>query len=142
MLCTEVFEHADSIEKAMRECVRILKPTGYIIVSTPNYLNIAGLIKYIWELFHPNKSWDAWGNHEDGRENTITSFGLVKLFDNTHIRVKDTRGGDLLRGWFPMFRKYYTFIDRHPMLFLGRLPFVKYFLMNFFILGKNPNSHQ
>lgn len=98
-----------------------------------------GFVKYIWELLNPNKSWDAWGNHEEGLENTLTSLKLFKLFNNSQIQIKEARGGDFIRGWFPVFKKYYTFIDKHPALLLGRAPFIKYFLMNFFILGQKTN---
>jgi len=136
VVCTEVLEHIENLPKAIGECMRVLKPNGYIILSSPNYFNPAGFIKIIFELMHPDKSWDAWGNHEDGHEDFMTSFKLRRVTKKSGVQILETRGGDVMRSWLPFFRRYYKYIDQHPMLSFGRLPIIKYFLMNFFILGK------
>jgi ubiquinone/menaquinone biosynthesis C-methylase UbiE len=136
VVCTEVIEHCRDVDGAIGECLRILKPGGYIIFSSPNYLNIAGIEKITYEKMHPGTSWDAWGNHEGGRENVLTSLGIISFFKKNNIALLQTRGGDVLRSWVPFLKKRYKFIDKHPFLKAGKVPFIKYFLMNFFILGK------
>jgi hypothetical protein len=88
------------------------------------------------------KTWDAWGTHEEGIENFTTSLKLKKwLKQRSFINIRE-QGGDVIRSWFPPLKKHYNFIDRHPALILGRIWPIKYFLMNYFILCKKPNSLQ
>ena len=68
VICTEVFEHVKNMPKAITECTRVLKPGGYIILSSPNYFNLAGIVKIVYEWLYPERSWDAWGNHETGQK--------------------------------------------------------------------------
>ncbi len=139
VIITEVLEHCENPEQALSECVRILKPGGYIIASTPNYLNPAGLWKKIWDSVHSKSSWDAWGNHKKGVENLFTSIKLKRLLESQKIKISEELGGDLLRSWLPFLRRYYNFIDRHPFLSLGKVWPVKYLMMNYFVLGRKSN---
>ena len=53
----EVIEHLTSPYDLILECSRILKPGGYLILSTPNVLNLGSRFKYFksgfFELFEP-----------------------------------------------------------------------------------------
>jgi len=136
VVLTETLEHCENPEKVLSECVRILKSGGSIIVSAPNYLNPAGLWKKVWDSTHQKSTWDAWGNHQDGKENLFTSVKLKGLVKSQKIKTIEDRGGDVLRSWMPFLKKYYEFIDRHPFLGIGKLWPVKYVMMNYFILGE------
>ena len=58
VLCTQVIEHCDDPKQAMAEIRRILKPSGYLIVSAP----------HVW-FYHPHPH-DHW---------RFTQEGLVRL---------------------------------------------------------------
>ena len=138
---TEVIEHVENHDLVFSEINRILKPGGYVIVSAPNYCNLAGLWKFIFEKFF-HRTWDAWGTHNHGTEHFITSFKLISLCKKQKLHIIKGRGGDILRSWCPFLKRYYLFIDRHPFLKLGKILPIKYFLMNYFILAKKSNSLQ
>lgn len=139
VILTEILEHCENPERVLSECVRILKNGGSLIVSTPNYLNPAGLWKKIWDSTHQHSTWDAWGNHKDGVENFFTPIKLKRLLVSQKIKTAEDLGGDILRSWMPFIKRYYNFIDRHPLLRIGRLWPVKYVMMNYFVLGKKVN---
>lgn len=139
VILTEILEHCENPERVLSECVRILKPGGYIIVSTPNYLNPAGLWKKIWDSTHSSSTWDAWDNHKEGLENFFTSIKLRGLLRSQKIKTTEEFGGDILRSWMPFLKRYYNFIDQHPFLRIGRFWPAKYVMMNYFILGKKIN---
>jgi ubiquinone/menaquinone biosynthesis C-methylase UbiE len=44
--CTEVFEHLESYRHAVREAARVLKPSGWFVVSTPNVLSMKSRCTY------------------------------------------------------------------------------------------------
>ena len=141
VLMTEVIEHLENPEVILKKIMKILKPGGYLIISIPNYLNVAGIWKKVAEKLF-KKTWDAWGNHEEGIENFMTVPKLKRwLRQESFIPLKE-RGGDVIRSWFPFLRKQYNFIDRHPMMVFGKIWPIKYFLMNYFILCQKPNSPQ
>lgn len=141
VLMTEVIEHLEKPEEVLKKIIEILKPGGYLIISAPNYLNIAGIWKKIVERLF-KKTWDAWGNHGEGIENFTTAPKLKKWLRQRSFILLEERGGDVIRSWFPFLKKRYNFIDRHPMMVFGRVWPVKYFLMNYFILCQKPNSLQ
>jgi len=139
VILTEILEHCENPERVLSECVRILKTGGSLIVSTPNYLNPAGLWKKLWDSTHQHSAWDAWGNHKEGLENFFTSIKLKGLIMSQKIKTTEDLGGDILRSWMPFLKKYYNFIDRHPLLRIGGLWPIKYVMMNYFVLGKKVN---
>lgn len=136
IICTEVLEHCFEPQKALSECVRVLKPGGYIVISVPNYLNLAGLMKKIQENLYPEKTWDVWNNHDNGIENFTTSLKIKKWAEKLRLNIIDDRGGDLIRSWMPFFRNYYKIIDRHPNLTIGKYWPLKIFMMNYFVLAR------
>lgn len=136
VILTETLEHCENPERVLSECIRILKPDGSLIVSTPNYLNPAGLWKRVWDSTHKHSTWDAWGNHKEGLENLFTSIKLRDMLKSQKIKATEEVGGDILRSWMPFLKRYYNFIDRHPFLKIGRLWPAKYLMMNYFILGR------
>ncbi len=106
------------------------------MLSSPNYLNMAGIWKLFKEYIYPRKTWDVWGNHEDGIENFLTVFAIRNYILKNNLTIHEERGGDLLRSWLPVFRNKYEFINRHPCLAIGKLWPLRLFFMNYFILAK------
>ena len=45
VLCVDVFEHLPDERAAVVEFRRVLRPDGVVFLSTPNYANVAGLVK-------------------------------------------------------------------------------------------------
>ena len=138
VLMTEVIEHIDQINKVFSHIRKILKPNGYLIISTPNYLNAAGIWKLISERIIGN-TWDAWGTHRGGIENFTTSYWLLRQLKKMSFNIIETRGGDPIRSWFPFLRKYYNLIDKHPALVVGKMWPLKYILMNFYVVCQKAN---
>jgi len=59
VLCIDAFEHFPNPERVAYEFRRVLRPGGFVFLSTPNYANIAGLVKWYCEhLGHYRK--DTW----------------------------------------------------------------------------------
>lgn len=136
VVCTEMLEHCLRPQDVLSECIRILKPGGYIVISGPNYFNPSGVVKIIRENIYPRKTWDAWGNHDIGIENFLTSFQIKKWAVELRLNIINDRGGDLIRSWAPFFRRYYKLIDRHPSLTIGKRWPLKMLMMNYFLLAR------
>lgn len=136
VVCTEMLEHCFKPQDILGECIRVLKPGGYIIFSGPNYFNPAGVVKIIHENIYPRETWDAWGNHDAGIENFLTSFKIKKWAAKLRLDIIDDCGGDLIRSWLPFFRQYYKIINRHPSLIIGRHWPLKMLMMNYFVLAR------
>jgi len=45
--CTEVIEHLQNPFNALRECARVLRPDGVLVLSTPNYMNIEMRLRFL-----------------------------------------------------------------------------------------------
>ena len=50
--CIEGVEHLEDQFQFVRECHRVLKPGGTLVVSTPNILNLASRLKYLLSGFY------------------------------------------------------------------------------------------
>jgi SAM-dependent methyltransferase len=46
--CLEGLEHIENYHHVLRECRRVLRPGGTLIVSTPNPLNVKSRLRYFW----------------------------------------------------------------------------------------------
>lgn len=66
IVCSEVLEHIPDIDMAISEMARVLKPDGNLIVSTPNWISLFGLGRWLMELFtkqmisSDNQPYDDW----------------------------------------------------------------------------------
>ncbi len=50
--CIEGIEHLQDQFQFVRECHRIMKPGGYLVLSTPNILNLASRLKFLFSGFY------------------------------------------------------------------------------------------
>ncbi len=50
--CIEGIEHLQDQFQFVRECHRVLKPGGYLVLSTPNILNLASRLKFLLSGFY------------------------------------------------------------------------------------------
>lgn len=51
--CLEGIEHLEDQFAFVRECWRILRPGGHMLISTPNILGLASRCRYFWTGFFP-----------------------------------------------------------------------------------------
>ncbi len=52
VVCLEGIEHLENAFQFTRECHRVLRPGGHLILSTPNILNMASRLKYFFSGFY------------------------------------------------------------------------------------------
>jgi ubiquinone/menaquinone biosynthesis C-methylase UbiE len=146
VVCTEVFEHLENPETAKEELLRVLKKNdSYLIISVPNYFNLAGVIKMIMDKISGRQSWGVWGDTQKTGEieKFTTWFFIRKLFSQKNIKIIKERGGDFLNAWFlflPFVYRNFKLTDKYPFLLLGKLPILNKLGMNYFILGKTKLS--
>lgn len=84
VFASEVIEHIPDYSNAISEMARVLKPAGYLVITTPNRRSIYGFDRYvIREKFlrrnwpHPYDSWKTFDELVSALNNngfTITSF--------------------------------------------------------------------
>lgn len=78
--CTEVIEHLENHRRLFRECFRVLKPGGLLVVTTPNILNVNSRLRFLfygfWNLFGPLPITHRENYAIGGHINPITSFHL------------------------------------------------------------------
>jgi len=145
VVCTEVIEHIKNLDKAKKELMRVVKNDGgYLIISSPNYLNLAGVIKLIVDTLSKNKKWDVWGTNRNSNERLMTFFKLREFLPKNKTTILCERGGDFLNSWFlflPFIFRNFKYTDKHPSLKLGQRKFFSKIAMNYFIFAKT-KSHQ
>ncbi len=141
VVCTEALEHVKDPTQVIKELRRVLKPSGYMILSFQNHFNASALVKFGYEKIM-NKNWDAWGTHghTEGYESYITVFNIKNILRKSELTIKKELGADYLNAWFswiPGIYRNYALLDRYPLLFFGRIPLIKYLGMDFFIVAQN-----
>ena len=140
VVCTEALEHVKDIKGVFDELNRVLKSDGYIILSFQNHFNPSSLFKFVYEIIF-KKNWDAWGTHrhKEGYESYLTSFKVLKVLKDNNFKIVKKFGADYLNAWFlwvPFLYKNYSILDRYPIKFLGKIPFIKNLGMDYFIVLK------
>ena len=114
ILTTEVIEHLPNHRCALNELRRCLAPDGTLILSTPNYFNIAGFFKLIIDRFYFNgeQRW-TYDLRSEPLERFLTPFIMKRLFQEHNLSVLEFRGSEL---WFGGFQQL-LFL---PFYILGR----------------------
>lgn len=138
VLCTEALEHILDYDKAIKEIFRVLKPGGFAIISSQNHFNPSAIIKFFAEKLY-NHNWDAWGTHnyKDGYESCINCFQIKREVKRAGFTILNERGADYINAWLswiPVLYRNYRILDKYPMFFLGKIPALKYFGMDYFLL--------
>lgn len=136
VICTEVLEHVADLYFVSSELKRVTSNAGYLLVSTPNYFNLSGLIKVIIDLFSKEKDWNPWGAHKGGFERLFFWFQLQDIF-NDRFTIIEAQGRDILLSWFYFFRHYFSSKFANILLLLPKkFQWMKYFSMNYYVLFK------
>jgi len=134
IIATEVFEHIPNYKNIANELKRVLKDSGFLIVSTPNYFNLTGVIKKINDSKNIREMWGPWGGHDGGLERFTTWWNIEKMLADFKIII--SRGADYQKSWFynnPLFPVRFS---KYILIWPGRLPLLKKLGMNYFILAQ------
>jgi SAM-dependent methyltransferase len=80
LVCIDAYEHFPDPSRAVREFHRVLKPGGEVFLSTPNYANIAGFVKWWMETFggYEKNSWAPFGNWTPQAHERPVTIGSVR----------------------------------------------------------------
>lgn len=68
----EGIEHLENLAGFFRECHRVLRPGGQLLVTTPNFMDLSSRLSFFltgMKSFHagfPNEEGTVWGRHERG----------------------------------------------------------------------------
>jgi ubiquinone/menaquinone biosynthesis C-methylase UbiE len=88
---TEVIEHIENHRFTLSEIARVLKPGGYVILSTPNILNLKSRIRFLfcgfWNLFGPLKIGDRKLESTGGHINPIHYFYIAHSLMEARLKV-------------------------------------------------------
>ncbi len=121
----ETLEHTLDIDSAIRELVRVTRPGGTILISTPNYLNVYGLYRvYVWMRGRPYASCGI-----QPVERILLSIPMMVRLRRLGLRIRSTEG--LLHYLIPA-RTRLRFVESSPML--SRL--MKHFALHFAIVAE------
>lgn len=134
VIATEVFEHIPHFRETKKEIERVLKDEGFIILSTPNYFNLTGIIKKVKDRKNPRPMWGPWGGHQGGLERFTTWFSDERLLSG--FKIIKRSGADYYKAWFNE-NPFVPFrIRKYILLWPGKLPFLKYLGINYYLLGQ------
>lgn len=104
--CTEVIEHLEHYRKTIREMYRVLEPSGRLVISTPNILNLKSRIRYLvfgfYNLFGPLHSRESALHSAGGHINPVSSFYLAhSLLDAgfTDLKITIDKPQNTSRFW-------------------------------------------
>ena len=112
VVATELVEHIENVRNFYRQCKQMLKPGGYLVMTTPNTenaLSLAYQMRFGHHLWFSNQDYE-----EAGHINPITSWHFKAMAREANLAV-DYLGsfGDIMRrvkGWPKM--KLLTYIIR------------------------------
>jgi ubiquinone/menaquinone biosynthesis C-methylase UbiE len=98
--CIEGIEHLEDQFRFIRECHRVLRPNGCIVLSTPNILNLASRLKFLFSGFYSLVP------------RPINEFSQVPVFDHIHpvtyyqLRyILHTQGFEITEAATDLFRR-------------------------------------
>ena len=99
VIITEVIEHLPDVQACLSELRRAVTDTGDIVLSTPNYFNVVGIFKLIFDrLHHGGREKWTYADHSEELEHFQTPFSIQRELHQAKLNVADFRGTDLWMG--------------------------------------------
>ena len=115
-VCTEVLEHVEDLAATAAEIERVTRPGGHLLISTPNYRNLIGVVKLWKDARSGRTEWDPGHAHSGGLERFMTPKLLRSVF--TNCDVLEARGADytsaLAISWKPLRRRLSRYLLLKP----------------------------
>lgn len=104
IMALEIIEHVENPRNLMRECKKLLKPGGFLLISTPNIENALSMAYY---LRYGHACWFSESDYEEiGHINPINSWLMKKISIEAGFDLLYLGGyGDPMRqikGWKKM----------------------------------------
>ena len=131
-VCTEVLEHVEDLPGTGAELERVTKPGGWLLVSSPNYRNVMGLVKKWKDWRSGRHDFDPWAAHAGGYEGFMTAPKLRRTFPN--CRVEAERGADYAFAlgirWHPLRWRLSPYLLLRP----GTVPLLAPWGMQYYLL--------
>jgi len=99
VVITEVIEHLPNVDSCLAELRRVVKKDGLIILSTPNYFNVVGIFKRLFDHFY-FKGRERWtyALHDEELEHFQTPFSVQQKLSQAGLQILDFRGSDFWQG--------------------------------------------
>jgi 2-polyprenyl-3-methyl-5-hydroxy-6-metoxy-1,4-benzoquinol methylase len=122
VLCLEIIEHMPRFlgKKLLMEIIRVLKPHGGLIISTPNRFSLEGLYGYYWgERIRGRGKWSAW---DSTHVHIYSSSEILRLLDTSEFAV-DRITGYYYGGRLPVIGRYKLPLVKSTMFPLNRIGF-------------------
>ena len=135
-VCTEVLEHVDDVELTAQELQRVTASGGHLLISTPNYGNVMGIVKWVKDRRSGRQDYDPWHAHAGGFERPMTTRWLLSLF--SECRIEAERGADYAFAlgivWSPLRWR----LSRWLLLRPGTRPRLARLGMQYYVLLRKP----
>lgn len=80
VMCMDAFEHFPEPALAASEFRRVLRPGGFFYLSAPNYSNVAGAVKWVYESLglYEKDTWAPFGRWQPQEFESPLTGGMVK----------------------------------------------------------------
>jgi ubiquinone/menaquinone biosynthesis C-methylase UbiE len=118
--CTEVVEHLEHYRETIREMYRVLKPSGVVVITTPNILNLKSRIRFFvfgfYNLFGPIHTRESALHSAGGHINPVSYFYLAHSmldagFDSIKLAIDKKQNTSLFwLIWFYLPIKFFAWI--------------------------------
>jgi len=79
ILALEVIEHLETPRRLLEEIRRVAKPDAHILISTPNWMSIAGAVGKLKEFLTGDR-WNAWDRTHKRIHSSIDFICLLKSY--------------------------------------------------------------
>jgi SAM-dependent methyltransferase len=135
VVSTEVFEHVADLERAVLESRRILSEGGYLVVSTPNYGNLIGVVKWLKDWRNGSRTWEPWGAHSGGLERFMTARGLEREL-RKGFKILEKRGVDYFQSWLFLLKPLRRYYGRFLLVRKGRTRVLRSIGMHHFVIAE------
>jgi ubiquinone/menaquinone biosynthesis C-methylase UbiE len=106
--CIDSLQYFQQPEQVLKEMARVLESGGYLIFSTQNNYNLAGIKRWFMERI-TGKTWSPWLAHPI--ENHLTYPQLMRYLDQAGFEVEYIRGQQFITtlvSLLPSFIRHWT----------------------------------